>query len=161
MRLPRSSMIAVAVLLSALSGTYARAANHLMQIEQIIGGVNGDVTAQAIQLRMRAANQNQMQGTRVRAWDAAGLNPVLILDMASPVANHGIGVPVLLTTPSFHNYLSGALTPDFTIATPIPASYLAAGSLTFEADGGTLYWRVSWGGAGYTGTGAVASTNDA
>jgi hypothetical protein len=43
----------------------------------------------------------------------------------------------------------------------IPASYLAAGSLTWEDKSGTIYWRTSWGGAGYTGGGAGTITNDA
>jgi len=34
--------------------------------------------------------------------------------------------------------------------------------MTFEADsGGTIYWRLSWGGAGYTGPGTVNVANDA
>ena len=46
-------------LITALLGVLAlqpaaHATFHLMQIEQVIGGVNGDTTAQAIQLRMRA-----------------------------------------------------------------------------------------------------------
>ena len=38
----------------------AHATFHLMQIEQVIGGVNGDTSAQAIQLRMRFAGQTQV-----------------------------------------------------------------------------------------------------
>ncbi len=40
----------------------AQASFHLMQIEQVIGGVNGDTNAQAIQLRMRFAGQNLVGG---------------------------------------------------------------------------------------------------
>ncbi len=42
----------------------AQATFHLMQIEQVIGGVNGDTTAQAIQLRMRFAGTRPMTGRR-------------------------------------------------------------------------------------------------
>jgi hypothetical protein len=42
----------------------------------------------------------------------------------------------------------------------IPASYLPAGSLTFEDDFGTIYWRLSWGGASYTGPTIGAMDND-
>src|SRR5438552_28664 len=38
------------------------------------------------------------------------------------------------------------------MANLIPASYFAAGSLTWESDGGIIYWRLSWGG---TATNAV------
>jgi len=45
------------------------AAFHVMQIEEIIGGINGDPTAQAIQLRLRAASaeglSNEEQRTRI------------------------------------------------------------------------------------------------
>ena len=46
---------------------------HLMQIEQVIGGVNGDTTKQAIQLRMRSAGQSVVSQAQIRAFDAAGL----------------------------------------------------------------------------------------
>ena len=56
-------MIRKRVLILAACGFIAGAATpavatfHLMQIEQVIGGVNGDTSAQAIQLRMRASTQ--------------------------------------------------------------------------------------------------------
>ncbi len=40
----------------------AQATFHFMQIEQVIGGVNGDTTAQAVQLRMRPAGQVEVGG---------------------------------------------------------------------------------------------------
>jgi hypothetical protein len=44
---------------------------------------------------------------------------------------------------------------------PIPAAYLAAGSLIFEDNAGTsIYWRLSWGGNAYTGPTEGAITND-
>jgi hypothetical protein len=42
---------------------------------------------------------------------------------------------------------------------PIPASYLAAGRLTWEDTFGTILWSVSWGGASYTGSTLGALTN--
>ena len=76
---------------------------------------------------------------------------------------------MLLTTAAFTNAMSlggPAFTPDFTLSNAIPSSYLTAGRLTFEADGGsvatpgTIYWSLSWGGAGYTGSNAGNTTND-
>jgi len=43
----------------------------------------------------------------------------------------------------------------------IPASYLAAGKLTFEDDLGTVYWSLAWGGGAYTGTNTGTIDNDA
>ena len=48
----------VAALASLAFALPAQATFHFMQIEQVIGGVNGDTTAQAVQLRMRFAGQN-------------------------------------------------------------------------------------------------------
>jgi len=159
----RRSVPLLFTLLACTIGAHpAHATFHLMQIEQVIGGVNGDVNAQAIQLRMRANLENQVQQARIRAWDAAGLNPVLIVDMGSPVANATTGDRVLIATSTFQNYLSPAVAPNFIMTNPIPASYLAAGSLAFETDAGTIiYWRLSWGGAGYTGPGNMSTINDA
>ncbi len=133
---------------------------HLMQIEQVIGGVNGDMTAQAIQLRMRSAGQNVMSLSRVRAWNSAGASPVLIIDMTTNVPNGASGARVLICSAGFSAYTTPAAVCNFTMTSLIPSGYLAAGSLTFEDDGGTILWRLSWGGTGYTGTGAVDFTND-
>src|SRR4030095_12186318 len=136
------------MLAAALPARAAHGSFHIVQIEQVIGGVNGDVTRQAIQLRMRQPNQNLLQVTRIRAWDAAGANPVLVMNMTSNVANGAAGARALIATP---NFLPG-LVPDYVMTTPIPAEYLAAGKLTFETDGGFVYWSLAWGGAAYTGT---------
>lgn len=134
---------------------------HFMQIEQVIAGVNGDLTAQAIQLRMRSGGQNLVAAARVRAWDASGANPVLLIDMTTNVANAVVGDRVLLATASFAANTTPPAVADFTM-NPIPASYLAAGSITFENNSGAIiYWRLSWGGASYTGSNSGDLTNDA
>jgi hypothetical protein len=136
----------------------ARASFHLMQIEQVIGSVNGNPGAQAIQLRMRVLGESFVSLGRLRAWDAAGANPIVIVDPTTDVTNDAAGSRVLFATSTFANTFGPA--PDFIITNPIPASYLAAGSLTWEANGGTVYWRLSWGGASYTGPGTGSTLND-
>jgi hypothetical protein len=131
----------------------AFASFHLMQIEQAIGGVNGNTSRQAIQLRMRSPGQQFVNFGRLRAWDAAGANPVLLIDMTTQVPNGNTGDRVLVATA---NFLPG-LTPDF-VMQPIPASYLAAGKITWEDDGGTIWWGLAWGGAAYTGTNTGVNT---
>ncbi len=128
---------------------------HLMQIEQVIGGVNGDTSRQAIQLRMRQNGQNLLGPSRLIAWDAAGANPVVIVDFAASVPNGVTGSRVLVTTSGF---LAG-LTPDVVMTNAIPASYFAGGKLTFETDGtaGTqVWWGLAWG--NYTGTNTGVTT---
>ena len=149
----------VPMILCGLLAESASASFHLMQIEQVIGGVNGDTTAQAIQLRMRGSLQNLVAAARIRAFDANGLNPITVINIGANVPNGGPGVHVLITSTNFDALTSPATTPDFTMTNLIPASYLAAGSLTFESDFGTVYWRLSWGGASYTGS-TLGTIND-
>jgi hypothetical protein len=143
------------------SASPAFASFHLMQIEQVIGGVGGDTSIQAIQLRMRSAGQNFVSATQIQAWDSAGANPVLIIDIPSDVANGALGSRILIASPNFASTFPG-VTPDFIMTNPIPPDYLAAGKLTFEFNGGALtFWSLAWGGAGYTGTNTGTTDNDA
>jgi hypothetical protein len=133
----------------------AFASFHLMQIEQVIGGVNGDTTRQAIQLRMRQNGQNVVGQATVVAWDATGANPVVLVNIPSSVTNSTAGSRVLLAT---SNFLPG-LTPDF-VMNPIPPSYLAGGKITFESDnatpGTTIWWALAWGSYSGTNTGVTS-----
>ncbi|MHC4429171.1 MAG: hypothetical protein ACYS0D_11320 [Planctomycetota bacterium] len=154
-----ASLLGVGVLaVAGLMCNTAHASFHFMQIEQAIGGVDGDTTKQAIQLRMRSVGQNLVAAARMRVFDDQGLNPVTVIDFGSNVLSSGCGVNILVTSANFA--LEPSITPDFTMTNLIPASYLAAGSITFESDTGIVYWRLSWGGAGYTGPVHGSCTND-
>src|ERR1043165_3010723 len=133
---------------------------HLMQVEQIIGGVNGDTTKQAVQLRMRSSFQELVSQGRVVVYDATGANRIVIKDMTTDVSNGEFGDRVLLASESFVSATTPACVPDFVMTTPIPSSYLAAGRLTWEDDFGTILWSVAWGGAAYTGpdTGSLVNS---
>jgi len=133
----------------------------LMQIEQVIAGVDGDTSAQAIQLRMRFFGQNLTYRSRLRAHDASGANPVLLFTFPlTGVSNDAQGSRILLATSSFAAHLSPSITPDYILTNAIPASYLAAGSLTYEDFLGNVLWRLSWGGAGYVGLTDGSTLND-
>jgi hypothetical protein len=157
--------LACAALISTASATF-----HLMQIEQVIGSLNGNPAAQAVQLRMRAANENLVSGAKLWASNAAGTNRVLLLDIAANVSGATVGSRVLLATPAFTSAVqasSPTFTPDFALAAVIPVSYLAAGRLTYEDDSGTvstagtIYWSLAWGGPNYTGSNTGSTFNDA
>ena len=120
----------------------AYATFHLMQIEQIIGSVAGDTTAQAIQLRMRSLtdDQNFVSNARLVVLDAAGLNPITVVDYGQPMSRIGaVGYHVLLASANFPSHTTPTTVPDFTMANLIPASYFAAGSLLLESDAGTSF----------------------
>jgi len=156
----------VPVVVAAMVTWPADATFDLMQIEQVIGGVNGDVSAQAIQLRMRAPFQCFLQPARLRVHDAAGANPILLFDFSvcppfvQCVAECVAGDRVLLTSANFSDFLDTPVAADFILTNLIPESYLAAGSLTFEDSAGTIYWRLSWGGAAYSGPNDGSCVND-
>jgi hypothetical protein len=159
MRVFRTVFVTVA--LATLLVRPAGATFHEMQIERVIGGVDGSTTVQAIQLRMRASFQDLVSNARLVVRDATGANPVLLIAFPTNVANSTAGDRVLAATAAFASATSPPLTPDFILTNPIPASYLPAGTLTYEDNIGTILWRLSWGGAGYTGPGTGALTNDA
>ncbi|MBY0113805.1 MAG: hypothetical protein K2Y21_13390 [Phycisphaerales bacterium] len=154
----KTTIVSVASGCVLLAST-AVASHHVMQIQQIIGGVGGDVTAQAIQLRQRFAGQNFVALSRLRVYDAAGQNPITLITFPANVSNGAAGATILIASPSFVGKTTPAAVPDFTMSAVIPASYLAAGKLAFE-DGATIWWSVAWGGAAYTGSQVLNFTND-
>lgn len=142
------------------SAAPADATFHLMQVEQVIGGVNGDTTAQAIQLRTRSPSQNFVSEASMYAWDANGERPIKIIDITASVPNGASGVRILIASSSFLTKTNPNAVANFPMENLIPSDYLAAGSLTFEDDFGTVYWRLSWGGSSYTGSNLGNVTND-
>ena len=89
------------VLITFISAVPLQASFHQMQIEQVIGGVNGDTTAQAVELRMRFAGQNFVTDTELVAYDAAGNNPIVLITLPSGVSNGAAGSRILITTTEF------------------------------------------------------------
>ncbi|HEX7516146.1 MAG TPA: hypothetical protein VF345_02550 [Chthoniobacterales bacterium] len=153
----------LAALISFACAVPLHASFHLMQIEQVIGGVNGDTTAQAVQLRMRSFGENFVTGGKLIAFDAAGNNPITLLTFPSIVSNGAAGSRILIATANFASHETSPIASDFTMIA-IPASYLAAGRLAYlnpaYLSGGIL-WSVSWGGADYTGPNTGTLDNDA
>ena len=95
----RSSRLVFAVLaLTLFAARPAEATFHLMQIERVIGGVNGNTTIQAIQLRMRASGQNLVSNSALFAHDASGLNPVTLISFPTDVGNFASDSRVLAAT---------------------------------------------------------------
>ncbi len=157
----------VPVVVAAMVTCRADATFDLMQIEQVIGGVNGDVSAQAIQLRARSPFQCFLGPARLWVHDAAGANPILLFDFSvcppfpnQCVAGCDFGDRVLLTSANFSDFLDTPIAADFVLTNLIPESYLAAGSLTFEDGAGIIYWRLSWGGDAYKGPNDGSCIND-
>ena len=153
----RSALFALPATLAMT--TAASASFHFMQIEQVIGGVGGNTSAQAIQIRLRSNGQNQLSFARIRSFDAAGLNPIILCDMTTTIQPNTGGTRVLIATAAFTSMTTPTAVPNYTMI-PIPADRLAAGRITFEQDNGVIYWSLSYGGAGYTGSNTGNTSND-
>ena len=154
-------VVLVAVLVSALFPRPVEAHSlHLIQIEQVIGGVEGDRTAQAIQLRLRFPGETLLQFSRLRVYDATGQNPIILIDFDTAVPNGALGARILIASDNFAAYMSSDFVSDFTMTELIPESYLSAGRITYEGDEGTIYWSLAYGGDAYTGSTIGASIND-
>lgn len=166
----KTSRLRCAVLFAAAAAASPVVASYQdVRVEQIIGSLNGDPAAQAIQLQTRATGGNLVSSASLWVADATGGNRRLLMNIPSNVSNGAVGSRILLTTAAFTTAVQAgtpSFAPDFTLTNPIPAGYLAAGRLTYEADGGTtaapgiIYWSVSWGGAGYTGSNTGSIRND-
>lgn len=134
----------------------ASASFHIMQIEQAIGGVAGDTTQQAVQLRMRNGSQNQVQNARLVLVDANGANPIVLIDFDHMVPNSALGDRVLSATANFSS--AQGVTPDFTMVT-IPSSYFAGGQIQFIQDATTSpIYSMCWG--TYNGSTLGSALND-
>jgi hypothetical protein len=155
----RRFVLVVAALVLLAAAAPAGATFHFMQIEQVQGGFCGMSSAQAIQLRMRAAGQSLTSGTVLIARDAAGNNPVTLITTPGNVSNGAAGSRILFATLDWVA-AAGGPAPDFILSNPIPHTYLDAGKLTFGIST-TAYWSLAWGGANYTGTNTGALDNDA
>jgi hypothetical protein len=159
----RPLLVLVGISLSVVSSPTAKASFHLMQIYQVIGGVNGDTSAQAIELRMRSPGQNNFlsNNPKLVAVDATGANPVTLITLGSNVAFGNLGSTVLITTSNFKNYTSNPATflTDFTLTNSIPVSYLNGGRLLYEDSFNNILWSLAFGGSNYTGPTNGETTN--
>jgi Abnormal spindle-like microcephaly-assoc'd, ASPM-SPD-2-Hydin len=156
------TLASLATALALAPSTFA--SFHLMQVEQVIASMDGDISAQAIQLRMRASGENLVSQTRLRVWNAAGTQPVVVLNIDADVPRFAAGSRILLATQAFTDAVrvtSPFFTPDFIIINPIPQGDLLAGRLTYETDQGFVMWSFAWGGGLYTGSNAGGFDNDA
>jgi hypothetical protein len=151
-------LAAVATAAALAAGSPAAGSFHLMQIEQAVGGVCGNTESQAIQLRMRFPDQEFVAGKQLKAWDAAGVNPIVLITFPNNVAIADLGSRILAVSGAMA--ATAGLHADFTLSQRIPDSYLRAGRLTFEDGFGTIYWSLAWGGAAYTGSNLGNATND-
>src|ERR1700730_10522218 len=158
----RSLLALIIIGLSLITAPTTKASFHLMQIDEVIGGVNGDTSVQAIELRMRAGGQTFLSGAaKLIAVDAAGANPVTLINFGSNVAIGNLGSAILISSSNFKNFTPspGTFVNDFTLTNLSPSSYLNAGRLLYEDSSNNILWSLAFGGASYTGPTNGETTN--
>ena len=132
----------------------AQASFHLMAIGEVFAGTPGHTGADYVELTMLANGQDEVDGTRLRFYDADGdLSGTEVLE--GDLAGGDAGETILVATTS-----AGALfgvTPDFTLGTQISGS---AGKVCFESppagDITTVIDCASWG--NFTGSSTGSGT---
>src|SRR5262249_52369313 len=87
-----------------------------------------------------AAGQNLVSLGKLVVFDAAGLNPITVLDLTTNVPNGAVGDHVLIASANFASHTTPPAMPDFIMANVIPASYFAAGHLRWGSNGGEILW---------------------
>jgi len=163
------SRLALAAVIFAATALPSQGAFHFMEIEQIVGGLSGNASAQAIQLQLRNTGQNVLISTRLVARDSAGNNPVVLFDFTANGPSALNASRILIASPAFLTLMTGVLatdgvtafSSDYTMAAVIPPSYLAGGKVTFENDTGTsVIWSIAFGNYAGTNLGTTENDND-
>ncbi|MBI4364829.1 MAG: hypothetical protein HY568_05305 [Candidatus Latescibacteria bacterium] len=126
--LSRAMPLRVAMILCAMCyPTPVWAAYHLNEITKIMAGYNGDVTIQAVEIKMIANFENVVNGARIRIYDASG---ALVSTLGTFTANVAVGTTgrkILCATSNFASTFG--ITPDLVISPGIPVT---TGQVSFE-----------------------------
>lgn len=140
------TVVAAGILLTCLS---ASAAFHLVEVSEVITGINGDTSLQAVVLRMQADGENSVDGITIQARNAQGTvtNTVFTFPVGASAQIVGLADRrILIATPAFAQRTG--LTPDFTFAGGL---FAGSGQVTYTGAPDS----VSYG--NYTGPGAVGT----
>ena len=116
----------VPLFLSFLPGS-AYAAFHLNEIEQVMVGLNGNTTIQAVQLKMLATGENLVSGMSIKVYNANGVQTDSLGSFSGSVPQGIAGRRILCAT---HNFAATfGITPDLEIK---PGLLVGTGQVSFE-----------------------------
>jgi hypothetical protein len=138
-----AALLATIALLAGLAGRdtqRAEAAFHLAHIEEVMFGYGGDSSLQYVEIRMLAAGQNIVRGSRLSAWNANGSFHGILLEVpASPsITGNNNGRWTMAT--AGHTAASG-VAPDFVFAA---ASLPPTGMICWGAPGLVPEFPPTW-----------------
>ncbi|MFN0057570.1 MAG: hypothetical protein ACKVX7_03860 [Planctomycetota bacterium] len=119
---------AIALTAVALTTAPARAANHLIDINEVY--TNADGSVQFVELLALSAFQTQLAPTRINTFDGAGAGPTLAFDFTAAFPALGNGETVLVATPGFQALFG--IAPDFIM--PANSISLTNGRVVFQIE---------------------------
>jgi hypothetical protein len=91
---------------------------HIAEITKIMAGYNGDVTIQAVEIKMLGAGENLVTGVKIKVYDANGVAFDTLGTFAASVPNGAAGASILCATTAFQTAFG--ITADLTINPGIP-----------------------------------------
>jgi hypothetical protein len=125
----------LAVFVAALVPASAWASFHQAVIDEVMSGIGGDASAQYVEIRKLAADQNMVGNTRLTTFSCDGsVVQVMLLVPAASVLTGG-GPRWIMATPSFA--AKACITPDFTFTPPggHPGIFPSCGMVCWGAPG--------------------------
>lgn len=129
---PRSAAAAAALILVAcLSGPPPCDAEsqsfHLVEINKILVGYNGNTNIQAVELKMILGAENLVAGTSIAVYDSTGALKSTLGTFAGNVTNALAGERILCATAAFRDAFG--ITPDLLLT---PGLAMVTGQVAFE-----------------------------
>jgi hypothetical protein len=103
---------------------------HLNEIDKILVGYNGDMTIQAVEIKMITSGENFVSGMSIAVYDSTGTLVANLGTFGSSVPNGAAGDRILCATEGFQEAFS--ITPDLLIDPGLP---MVTGQVSFETPG--------------------------
>ena len=103
---------------------------HLVEINKLMVGYNGNMNIQAVELKMISAGQNLVSGTSITVYDSTGALKGTLGSFASNLPNGVAGDRILCATAGFRDAFG--ITPDLLITAGI---FKVTGQVAFEKVG--------------------------
>lgn len=140
-RLTVAALAAFAIVISTgREAPRTEAAFHFANIDEVMFGYGGDSSLQYVEIRMLAAGQNIIRGSRLSAWNADGSFQGILLEVpASPTV--GGAANGRWTMGSTTLAAASGVNPDFTFP---PASLAATGMICWGAPGVVPEFPPTW-----------------
>ena len=114
----RLALACALMLATLLTPMPAGAAFHIMIIDEVMAGAGGAANIQFVELKMQAAGQNVVSGTKLLFYDATG-NQTATFTFPSNVGSGANGASILIGTTQFAS--ASSVTPDFTMPSNLNA----------------------------------------